>query len=652
VVSARIWQEYLGRTADAIGRSLTMNGTPFRVVGVMPDEFDDPLQRGIDVWTPLDMEQARADSWGNNYLTLIGRLRPGAATGRAAAELDAISATQQTHYAARDARAARIVPLQTDIVGGTTRLLLVLQGAVVMLLTIACVNVASLFLSRAAARESELAVRAALGCSRARLVRQVLVESVVLALAGGLAGLLVGLLAERALVGLAPFTFTTAPGLDRTTFVFSLIVAGTAGIFFGIAPAVHFTRPDLETVLRESGRGAGGSRRQTRTRNAFVVCQVALALMLLVGAGLLLRTFERLVHEPLGIRTDNVFTFEVNLPASRYADPQQRARFHVDFEQRLAQLPGVTAAGAVSRLPLTGVYHTWGTRRPDRTPEQQPGIQPQQRVIEGDYFRALGIPLLQGRAFEAGDDASAPKRVLVSRSAAAALFPGEDAIGRRLDVAGEPAEIIGVVGDVPVASRGLSPYAVYHSHRQFAANRNWALTQVVALDLPAPALLDAIRRELAAIDPALVVYRPRMLADVAAEGMKQERFALFLVGAFALLAVVLAGLGIYGVLSYAVSRRTREIGIRVALGAQRASVRRLVVGQGGRLALAGLVLGLAGAFWATRALQSLLFKVNATDPLVFGGATLVIAAVAVAAAWIPARAATRVNPLDALRSQA
>ena len=339
----------------------------------------------------------------------------------------------------------------------------------------------------------------------------------------------------------------------------------------------------------------------------------------------------------------------MNLPEGRYADPDKRARFHVDLEQRLASLPGVRAAGAVSRLPLTGPYHSWGTRRPDRSPEQQRGIQPQQRVIEGDYFRALGIPLLQGRVFDDRDDSRAPRRVVVSRSVARTLFPDEDPVGHSLRVAGATVEIIGVVGDVPVAFRVSAPHAVYHSHRQFASDRNWPLVQVVALDPGSRTLVDDVRRELAAIDPALVLYRPRMLTEVVGKGMAQERFALFLVGAFALVAVALAGLGIYGVLSYAVSRRTREIGIRLALGAQRGSVRALVAGQGGRLTLAGVALGLGGAFWLTRWLESLLFKVGATDPLVFGGATVLVLAVAIAAAWIPATTAARVSPLEAFR---
>jgi predicted permease len=650
VVSLRIWQDYLGRTPGAIGRTLTLNAVPYRVVGVMPAGYDDPLQPGIDVWTPLDMEGARGDSWDNNYLSAVARLRPGASRAQAQAELAAISASQQEHFNSRDARQARMVPLQADVVGGASRLLLVLQGTVVMLLLIACVNVASLFLSRSSAREPELAVRVALGCSRAGLIRQVLVETVVLSLAGGLVGLCGGLALERALVGIAPFTFPGSAGLDPTVFAFSFAVALAAGLLFGVAPALHVTRPDIEQILREGGRGGGSSRRHTRTRSVFVVCQVALALMLLVGAGLLLRTFEHLIKANLGITPGGVLSFEVHLPVGRYADAERRARFHVDLEQRLSSLAGVRAAGAVSRLPLTGPYHMWGTRRPDRAPDQQRRLQPQQRVIEGDYFRALGIALLEGRRFDARDVPSAPHRVIVSRSVAAALFPGESAIGRPLNVAGTISEVIGVVGDVPVAFRGTPPPAVYHSHTQFASNRNWALTQVVALDRASPALLDDVRRELAAIDPGLVLYRPRMLTDIVGEAMAQERFALFLVGAFALLAAVLAAIGIYGVLSYAVSRRTREIGIRLALGAQRANVRRLIIGQGGRLAVAGVAIGLGGAFWLTRWLESLLFQVSATDPWVFATATLVLAAVAIAAAAIPAAMAAKVNPLDAFRS--
>jgi putative ABC transport system permease protein len=652
VASERIWRKYLGGTADAAGRPLSINGVAYSVVGVVPDGFDDPLESGVEVWTPLNLQPGPPNTFDNYYLSAVARLRPGATLDQAQAELATLAAGMQASDApAKNRWSTRVVPLQTDTVGNAGPMLWILLGAVGLLLIIACVNVASLFLARGAARETELAVRAALGCSGWRLVRQLLVESVLLSLTGGVVGLLLAKMISGTLLAAAPaaVTHVGSEALERSVLAFSFGVAVLAGIAFGVAPAIQATRPDLEMMLRESGRSSSGSRRQTRARNVLVVCQVALALVLLIGAGLLLRTFERLRSVDLGVRTSHVMTFAVNLPMGRYADAEQRARFHRDFQARLAALPGVRAAAAVSRLPVTGTYHSWGVRRADLPPEAR-GVQAQQRVVEGPYFKAVGIPLLRGRTFGPEDDAKAPRRVVISQELVRQLFPSEDPIGKQLRVAGGQPEIIGVVGDVALSPRAaIRPY-VYHSHSQFAGDRNWALTQVVALDAdPSTSLLADARRELSRIDPSLVLYEPKMLDDVIGAGVAQERFALLVVASFALLALVLAAVGIYGVLSYTVSRRTREMGIRMALGAPAASVRALIVRDGGRLAALGIVIGCVGAYAATRVLRSLLFEVSATEPLVFVSAASVLGLVAMAASWIPARAATRANPLEAVR---
>jgi predicted permease len=405
-------------------------------------------------------------------------------------------------------------------------------------------------------------------------------------------------------------------------------------------------RPDLDAVLRDSGRS--GSQRQTRARSALVVCQVALALVLLVGAGLLLRSFERLRSVDVGVRPSQVLTFTVSLPSGRYDDPERRARFYRDFIARLGSIPGVRSAAAISRLPVTGSYHRWGAGRADRPPETR-GVQAEQRVIEGPYFAAVGIPILRGRSLDARDDAKAPRRIVVSQELARQLYPGDDPVGKRLRVADTQAEIIGIAGDVSVSARVPARPYVYHSHSQFASDRNWALTEVVKFDGDSPPLVSNARRELSQIDPALVLYEPRMLDNVIGGGVAQERFALRLVAVFALLALVLAAVGIYGVLSYAVSRRRREMGIRMALGAPAGTVRSMVVRDGGRLALTGIVCGSAGAIAATRFLRSLLFGVSATEPVVFAAAAAVLAGVALVASWIPAQAATKVDPLEAVR---
>ena len=651
VVSERIWRKYLDGRSDVVGELLPLNGVPHRVVAVVPDDFDDPLEPDVAVWTPLNLQPGGPNSFDNFYLSLVARLRPGVTVAQAQAELAMLAAAMQAPDAPERLRwSVRVVPLHLDTAGSARAVLWMLLGAVSLLMIIACVNVASLLLARGVERETDLAVRAALGCSTTRLVRQLLLESVLLSLAGAVTGLIAVPLVTRVLLAAAPagVAHAAAGPLERGVLAFSIAVALVAGIGFGVAPAAQAARPDLEGMLRESGR-TSGSRRQTRTRNALVVCQVALALVLLVGAGLLVRSFERLQAVALGVRPSGVMTFAVNLPQGRYGDPEQRARFHRDYESRLAALPGVRAAGAVSRLPATGSYHSWGVRRADLPPQGR-FTPAQQRVVEGRYFDVVGIPLIRGRVFGPEDDAKAPRRVVVSQELVRQMFPSEDPIGKHVRVAGAQPEIIGVVGDVALGPRASPRPYVYHSHSQFSADRNWALTEVVALDRDPQSFSSDARRELSRIDPELVLYEPEMLANVIGGGVAQERFALLLIASFAALALVLAAVGIYGVLSYSVSRRTREMGIRLALGATPRSVRSMIVRAGGRLVGAGIALGCAGAFAATRLLRSLLFEVSATEPLVFAGATAMLAIVALAASWVPAHAATKVDPLDAVRS--
>ena len=645
VVSRRVWQEYLGGHLGAVGRTLTMDGVAVQVIGVVPSWFEDPFQPRVEIWLPENLQPGGQNSWANHYLSVVARIRPGFSPADAVAEIAVIAERQAPNYRTNLPRTLVVVPLQRDIVGAAGPMLYVLLGAVALLLVLACVNVASLLLARAAGRAQELAMRAALGSPRWRIVRQLLAESVALSLAGALAGLALAFGVSRLLLAAAPIAVPQAnAGLDLEVFLYCFVVAIVCGVAFGVIPAVHASRPDLDAVLREGGRSGGSSRRQTRVWNALVICQVALALVLLVGAGLLLKSFHRLQNRVLGITTDHVMTVQVNLPSARYSVDQRR-EFHDAFQQRVAALPGVKAVGATSRLPVTGTYHTWGARIPGTTGWP---LQAEQRTIEGDYFEAVGIPILRGRRFGAEDSAGAERRVVVSESVVHTLYPGADPIGRQIQVLGQNLTIIGVVPDLAVTPRGGLNPVVYHSHTQFAGNRNWSLTQVIATDGEVPGLVESVRRELHALDPLLVLYQPQPLADVVGRGRGRERFSLQLIGAFALLALAIAGVGLYGVLAYSVTSRRREIGIRVALGAQPSSVRALFVSRGGLLTATGIVVGACGALAATRALQSLLFDISATDPLVFAAAAVTLALVAALAAWIPARAATRVDPLEVL----
>ena len=645
LVSRRIWQEYLGGDSSAVGRPLTMDGVAIQVVGVLPDRFEDPLQPLVEVWLPENLQPGGPNSWGNHRLSALARVRPGLTHDDAAAEMRVIAARQASNYGDGGPTSIELTPLQEDIVGAAGPMLYVLLGAVGLLLLLACVNVASLLLARAAGRTQELTVRAALGSSRWRIVRQLLAESVVLSLTGGALGLAFAWGVSRLLLAAAPVTVLHADtSLHFQVFLYCFAIAAIAGLAFGVVPAMHASRPDLDAVLRESGRSGGASRRQTRIWHTLVVCQVGVALVLLVGAGLLLKSFHRLQRLSLGIEPAHVMTVQVNLPTARYPT-EQRRQFHLALQERIAALPGVRAAGAISRLPATGTFHTWGTRIPGTTGWP---VQPEQRTIEGRYFEAVGIPIVRGRTFGPEDHAAAERRVVVSESVANTLFPGADPLGRQAQVLGATVTIIGVVPDVSVDARGTRNPAVYHSHTQFAGNRNWSLTQVIATDGPSPALVDAVRRELHALDPQLVLHQPQPLADIIGRGQARERFSLQLIGAFAALALMIAGIGLYGVLAYAVSSRRREIGIRMALGAQPSAVRALFLATGGKLALAGLAAGGVAALAATRALRSLLFEISLTDPLVFAAAAITLALVAAAAAWVPARSATRVSPVEVL----
>jgi putative ABC transport system permease protein len=651
VIRERLWREYLGGRPDAIGQSLSLNGVRQRVVAVLPDRFVDPLVANVEVWSPIDLQTPGRNSWVNHYLSVIGRIRPGATLEQAQADTARIAALIARNYSDTSPPSARVARLQADTVGTARGLLWTLLGAVALLLTIACVNVAGLVLARGAARERELAVRAALGCPRWRLARQLVLESVLLSLAGGVVGLLSAGLLTRILLAAAPeivVRTAAATGSRAAVFGFSFVTALACGLAVGLVPAMHQARANLEGVLRESGRAASGSRRQTRFRQMLVVSQIALAVVLLVGAGLLLRSFQRLSHVDLGIRADSVLTFSVNLPVGRYGDAQRRADFHVAFQDRLNRISGVAAAGAVSRLPVTGSYHSWVNGRTDQPDVNVPA---DQRVVEGRFFEALGIRVLRGRTFDRADGA-APRRIVINDRLARTLFPGEDPIGRRLRVSGGEGEIIGVVADVANAPRTPPPAIVYHLHRQFAADRNWALTEVVAISRPAAAALDDIRRELRELDPALVLHQPRLLSAVVGQSIAQERFAMLVVGVYALLALTVAAVGVYGLLSYMVGTRQREIGIRLALGARIGSVRSLVVREGAVLAVAGVIVGLGAALAVTRALSTLLFGVSARDPLTFGLAAAALLAIATTATWLPARTATRIDPMRVLRGDA
>jgi predicted permease len=653
VLSHALWKSRYGGDASAIGKSVTMSGRPYTIAGVMPDGFVDPLAGPVDAWVPMDLRPGLdLGNVDNHYLSVIARLRPDATIARAQSELDRLSATLAERYPDARYAGARLDPLKEDIVGDSSTPLRLMLGAVGLVLVLICVNLANLLLVRGSDRAREFALRSALGAEGRRLVRQTLIESLTLGFAGDVAGIIVARFAMAAIVaiGAGSIPRLSSLTLEPRLLIFSLVIASLSAIGFGLAPALRAARTQPGDVLREQGRSTTSGGSQLRLRQWLVVSQVALAFVLLVGAGLLIASLQRIREVPLGIKQDGILTFELHLPDARY-DSVGRARFYEEVADRLATLPGVAAAGGISKLPGTGDYNIWGTRAVTGplANSEQPRMPAQNRVVSGRYFDVVRIPLLDGRLFDERDDTSVPRRVIVSQTVAERLFPGVKAVGQRLTTGGGDREIIGVVGDVALDAQGRSGGYVYHPHRQFAADRNWALTQVVRTNGSLEELQGSVRRAIATLDPQLVVFKPMALTDAIGRGEAQRVFTLRLLTTFAGVALALAALGLFGVLSYNVRLRRREFGIRMALGANRWSIRGMVLREGLIVVAIGMATGLLGALLLSRLLVSLVFGISALDPGVMAAAAAFMVVVAGFAAYLPAYRATRVEPSSVLQ---
>lgn len=653
VVSDGFWKTELQSDPAAIGRTVMLSGVAHTVVGVMPAGYADPLVPGVDVWLPGDLREGlditQAD---NHYLSVIGRLRPGVSLEQAQNELDILGAQLNQRYPRASKTGARLYPLKDDIVGPATRALEIMLGAVALVLVLVCVNVANLLLVRGSDRAREFAVRSALGAARGRLVRQMLIESVTLAFVGDLAGLLVARLAMSAIVALGAGSIPRLAELhlDPRLLVFSVVIATLSAVGFGMAPALRAGRTQPGDVLREESRGSTGGLAHIRLREWLVVSQVALAFVLIAGAGLLIESARRLGEVDLGVKPSGAFVFDLSLPPARY-DSVARARTYEEIAKKIEEIPGVVAAGGTSKLPATGSYHSWGVTAlsgPLNGSTEGRG-QAENRIISGDYLKAAGIPLLEGRAFDARDDNTAPRRVLVSASLAKKLFPGISAVGQRLSTGCCEGEVIGVVGDVALDAEGAGGMYVYHPHRQYAGERVWALTQVVRTSGPPDAVRPRVRDVVAAIDPLLVMHRPSLFAEAIGRGEAQRVFTLRILASFALVALALSALGIFGVLSYGVRLRSREFGIRMALGAGAGEIRRMVLRQGLTVTAIGIGSGLLGAFVLSKLMTSLVFHVSTLDPVVLSGSAVFMVAVASLAAYVPARRATSADPRAVLQ---
>jgi putative ABC transport system permease protein len=650
LLSDQLWRRNFGADPGVVGQTVALGGENFTVIGVMSSDFQYP-SRLTELWVPLVFTQEETKNRGNHAYLAIGRLKPGVALSQAQEQMSLIARRLEQQYPEQQARRGlRLFQLQEDMVQFIRPALMVLLGAVGFVLLISCTNVANLLLARAAARQREIAVRMALGAGRWRLVRQFLTESVLLSVLGGALGLLIARWGVDGLLSLAG-NFLPRAGevtLDWRVAGFTLLLSVLTGVGFGMAPALQVSKTDVQEALKEGGN-AGSSQRRNRLRSLLVVAEVASALVLLVGAGLLIKSFMRLQEVETGVRPENVLTLAISLPEAKYTKPQMATTFYARVLDRVKALPGVEAAAVINILPLLRTGYNGDVEIEGQSyPAGQLPLA-EYRVISPDYFRALGIPLVRGRFFDGRDREGAPRVVIVNQTFVNKFLNGQDPLGHRIKPGDEWIVISGVVGDVkqsglarPVMPEIFMPYEQAPSYAQ-------SMTLVVRGAGDTGGLIPALRREVIAVDPNLPVYNVQTMETVITKSVSERRLNMLLLTIFAGVAMMLSMVGIYSVMSYTVTQSTREIGIRMALGAQASDVLRLVVGQGLVLTLIGVVFGVLGALGLTRLMESLLYGVKATDPITFAGVSVLLVAVAMLACYWPARRATKVDPMVALR---
>jgi putative ABC transport system permease protein len=655
-----LWQRRFGGSKEIIGKPITLDSRPYTVVGVLPPGFQ--LLQPADVFVPFVPWAVTLPDDRNWHpgIIAIARLKPGVSREQARTEMVGITKRLELQYPIYNTgTSADVVGLQDQLVQNVRPALILLLGAVSLVLLIACVNVANLLLARASSRGREVAIRTAMGAGRGRVVRQLLTESVLLSLGGGLLGIL---FAWASLGPLLKISAGSVPQvvpieLDRSVLVFTFAVSLLTGLFFGLVPALRTAKLDLRETLNEGSRGSTSGPGQHRLRGVLVASEIALAVLLLVGSGLLLRSFSRLQDVPPGFQADHLLVADIPLSQTAYAKPEQRYQFFDRLVERAKALPGVRSAGAASFLPVSGggsVIHFNITGHPPKTPHDY--VAAGYRTVTPNYLETLGVPLLRGRLLTPADNDKASAVVVINASMAAKYFPNENPLGKRLQLGATPEndvptmEIVGVIGDVR-PGLGVDPQTeMYLPYRQADLILPVFQLSVVLRTAADPQLQTAaLRSALAEIDPNQPLVKVRTMEDNMAATVAQPRFRTWLIGIFAAVALVLAGVGVYGVMSYTVTQRTNEIGIRVTLGAQSEEVFKAIVGEGLRLALTGVSIGIAAALALTRLLQSFLFGISAYDPITFLGVALLLTMVAAAASFFPARRATLVDPIVALR---
>jgi putative ABC transport system permease protein len=656
VLSDQLWKRRFASDPAIIGKSVTLSDESYTVIGVMPRGFNFPILNNTEIWRTikpiLGGPLQRCDR-GCVVLRLIAKLRAGVPIEVARDEMNALAVqTAERYPESNKGVGTTLLPLQEQLVGDARPSMLVLLGAVGLVLLIACANVANLLLARAAAREKEVAIRAALGASRARLIRQHLTESLTLALIGGTLGLILAFWMVDLLVSFAP---VGTPRLDEIAInpivlAFTCGIAIFTGIAFGLAPAVLSSRANFNNSLKEGGRDASATSRGARIRSALVVFEVALALMLLIGAGLLIKSFLNLQHIDPGFNQTSALRVDVSLPRTRYPNRNQPAAFYKELIDRIAALPGVQSVGGITRLPLSG-GGTDSEFAIEGQPPSEPGHEPVAwyNSVTPDYFRTMGIRLIKGRLPSESDTAEATKVVFISEMMARRYFPDEDPIGKRLVFGTDKREIVGIVSDVTHFGLTKDPRpTMYYPHAQSPARGMSLVVRTAGNPL---ALTSTIRNQVSTLDQNLALSNVMTLEELVRSSIAEPRFTLLLLGAFATVALVLSAIGVYGVVSYSVSQRSHEIGVRLALGAQVLDVLKLVIGQGMMLVVGGVGVGLVAAFALSRVMSTLLYGVSPRDLMIFGATSVILSGVALGACFIPARRATRLDPMESLRCE-
>jgi predicted permease len=668
ILSHGLWQRRFGSNAGITENSITLNGEVYTVVGVMPPEFQYPppftvtmLSMPItwpkaDLWVPLARDASQKFP-GHRNLHLIGRLKPGVSPEQAQVEMNTIGARLEQQYPGYNTgMELSLTTLYEQVVGSVRQALWVLFGVVGFILLIACSNVASMLLARVSGRRKELGVRLAVGASRLRLIRQLLTEFVMLATVGGALGLLLAYLGCKLLIAVNPDKLPRTAEIELNWYALGFTAAVTllTGIIFGLIPAFTASKLDLTESLKEEGRSAGGGISGGKSRRLLVVAEVALSLVLLIGAGLMIRSLVRMLAIDPGFKPERLLTLRLSLSSADYDDRQRQIGFYQQLMQRIERLPGVEAVAAINTLPMNGDIGNSSFNIEGR-PSLQTRLNNEQptnaahRVVSHDYFRMLGIPLERGRTFTAGDAAGTQGVAIINRTAARVFWPNEDPLGKRVGPSGVPnwLTIVGVIEDVRHAALGVEPQAeIYWTYPQYPARRIDLLIRTTTDPL---SLAGVVRNEIWAIDKTLPISDVRTMDELLSASVALPRFYSLLLTIFAAVALLLATVGIYGVISYAINQRTHEIGIRMALGACPRDVLSMIISQGMKLVLAGIGIGLVGALALTRLMKNLLFGVSATDPLTFIVIALILAFVALLACWIPARRAAKVDPITALR---